>query len=110
MELIFIPSQAQTGAESLPLCFKSTSLQSNPHKSFYSLLLQKEGSGLLPARLSVRLLFGVRLQTHAGVTVQPAEWEVRGADPRPLPLLWTGAALHHSHQTQLLQEQLELRR
>lgn len=73
-------------------------------------MLQKEGSGLLPACLSVRLLLSICLQTHASVIVQPTEWEVCGADPRSLPLLWIGAALHHPHQTQLLQEQLELRR
>lgn len=70
--------------------------------------LQEEGSGFLPARLSVRLLLSICIQTHAGIIVHPAEWEVCGAGPRSLPLLWSGSALHHPHQTQLLQEQLEL--
>lgn len=72
------------------------------------LLLQKEGSGLLPACLSVRLLLSICLQANASISVQPAEWEVCGAGPWSLPLLWSGAALHHPHQTQLVQEQLEL--
>lgn len=79
---------------------------------FASLLLpvpfQKEGSGFLPASLSVGLLLGLRLQTHAGLLVGPAEREVRGAGSWSLPVQWSGAALHHSHQTQLVQKQLEL--
>lgn len=74
------------------------------------LLFQEEGSGFLPACLSVRLLLSVRLQTHASVHVQPVGWEVRRAGSQPLPVLRRGAALHHSHQAQHLQEQLELRR
>lgn len=84
---------------SRPYCF---------HSSLF--LLQKEGFGFLPACLSVRQLLSVCLQTHASIIVQPTEWQVCGARPRSLPLLRSGAALHHPHQTQLLQEQLELRR
>lgn len=74
------------------------------------LLLQKEGSGFLPACLSVRLLLSICLQTHASILVQPTEWEMCGAGPWSLPVLRCGAARHHPHQTQLMQEQLELRR
>lgn len=73
-------------------------------------LFQEEGSGFLPACLSVGLLLSVRLQTHASVIVQPVEWEVRRAGDEPLPVFGRGAALHHPHQAQHLQEQLELRR
>lgn len=72
------------------------------------LLFQEEGSGFLPACLSVGLLLSVCLQTHASVHVQPVGWEVRRAGSQPLPVLRRGAALHHSHQAQHLQEQLEL--
>lgn len=73
------------------------------------LLLQKEGSGFLPASLSVRLLLSIRLQAHAGVLVQRTEWKVRGAGSRSLLVHWSRSSLHYSHQTQLMQKQLEFR-
>lgn len=72
-------------------------------------MLQKEGFGLLPACLSVRLLLSLCLQTHASIPVKPAKWEVCRAGSWSLPVFWSGAAFHHPDQTKLLQEQLELR-
>lgn len=74
------------------------------------LLFQEEGSGFLSACLSVGLLLSIRLQTHASVNVQPVGWEVRRAGDKPLPVFGCRAALHHPHQAQHLQEQLELGR
>lgn len=74
------------------------------------LLFQEESSGFLSACLSVGLLLSIRLQTHASVNVQPVGWEVRRAGDKPLPVFGCRAALHHPHQAQHLQEQLELGR
>lgn len=92
MEQTSIHSQAQTGApltlHSINQLFVCTPLS---HRLFCltlcRLLLQEEGSGFLPACLSVRLLLSVCLQTHASVHVEPVGWEVRRAGSQPLPLL-----------------------